>query len=284
MTEAPHPRRLLCFGFGYSARALARLLGGTWDILGTSRDGEAGTCRRFDRAHPLAAADLAGVTHILASIPPDDCGDPVIAAHAADIAGLPNLVWLGYLSTIGVYGNRDGGTVDEAAELRPSGRRGERRVAAEQAWLKLWRERGVPVHVFRLAGIYGPGRSALDALRAGTARRFDRPGQVFSRIHVDDLAAILSASLARPRPGAVYNVCDDEPAAPADVVAHAASLLGIAPPPLEPFDPAALSPLARSFWSDSKRVSNTLVKRELGIALRYPDFRAGLAAILAAGG
>lgn len=274
---------LLCFGLGYSARALARRLGAEWRVSGTSRTGGDGGAR-FDREHRLPVAAFVGITHILVSIPPDAAGDPVLAVHAAEIAALPGLVWLGYLSTTGVYGNRDGDWVDETADLRPSGERGARRVAAEAGWLALWREHGVPVHVFRLAGIYGPGRSAFDALRAGTARRFDRPGQVFSRIHVDDLAAILAASMAQPRPGAVYNVCDDAPAAPAEVIVYAASLLGVPAPPLEPFDPARLSPMAQSFWADNKRVSNTLVKRELGIALRYPDFRAGLAAILTNGG
>ncbi|MGH7095349.1 MAG: SDR family oxidoreductase [Stellaceae bacterium] len=272
---------LLCFGLGYSARALVRRLGPAWRVTGTSRGGG---CRRFNRDHPLPAAAFAGITHVLVSIPPDEAGDPVFAAHAADLAALPGLAWLGYLSTTGVYGDRGGGAVDETAELRPSGTRGRRRVTAEAAWLGLWREHGTPVHIFRLAGIYGPGRSALDALRAGTARRFDRPGQVFSRIHVDDLAAVLAASIARPRPGAVYNVCDDAPAAPAEVIAHAAALLGVAPPPLEPFDPARLSPMALSFWTDNKRVCNGLIKRDLGVALRYPDFRAGLAAILAENG
>jgi len=166
--------------------------------------------------------------------------------------------------------------------LRPSGERGRRRVAAEAGWLDLWRRRGVPVHIFRLAGIYGPGRSPFAALRAGTAQRIDKPGQVFSRIHVDDLAGVLIASIARPRPGAIYNVCDDEPAAPDSVIAHAASLLGLPAPPLVPFSTAGLSPMARSFYDDNKRVSNALLKEELGVALRHPNYRAGLAAILAA--
>ena len=142
----------------------------------------------------------------------------------------------------------------------------------------------MPVHIFRLAGIYGPGRSPFDALRAGTARRVIKPGQVFSRIHVDDLAGVLISSIGRPRPGAVYNVSDDQPASPTEVVAHAADLLGVPAPALVPFDEAALSPMARSFYADNKRVSNTLIKAELGVTLRYPDYRAGLAAILAAGG
>lgn len=279
--------RLLCFGFGYSARVLARRLGPGWSVTGTSRDGGQGM-QRFDRAHPLPATAFAGVTHVLVSVPPDDRGDPVLDCHADDITALPDLAWLGYLSTTGVYGDRGGGWVDETSELRPSGARGRRRVDAETGWLDLYRDGGVPVHIFRLAGIYGPGRSPFDALRAGTAKRIapdeGRPGQVFSRIHVDDLAAILQASMARPRPGAVYNVCDDTPAAPADVVARAAALLGVPAPPLIPFEDVGLSPMARSFYDDNKRVSNALVKRELGVALQYPDYRAGLAAILAAGG
>jgi nucleoside-diphosphate-sugar epimerase len=279
----PH---MLCFGLGYSARTLAgRLSADGWRISGTSRN-PAGPaeydCRRFDRDHPLEAAALAGVTHILVSVPPDGHGDPVFDRHRDDIAGLSDLRWLGYLSTSGVYGDRDGDWVDEGSELRPSGERGRRRVAAEAGWLDLWRDRGVPVHIFRLAGIYGPGRSPFDALRAGTAKRIDRPGQVFSRIHVEDLASVLQASIARPRPGAIYNVCDNEPAAPADVVAYAARLLGMAAPPLLPFETAELSPMARSFYDDNKRVANALIKQELGVKLRYPDYRTGLAAILAA--
>jgi nucleoside-diphosphate-sugar epimerase len=214
-------------------------------------------------------------------VPPDEAGDPFFDRHRDDIAGIRDLAWLGYLSTTGVYGDRDGGWVDESAELRPTGERGRRRVAAEAAWLDLWRERGVPVHIFRLAGIYGPGRSPFDALRARTARRIDKPGQVFSRIHVDDLASVLLASLARPRPGAIYNVCDNEPTSPAEVVAHAAALLGMPAPPLVPFEPAELSPMARSFYDDNKRVSNALIKAELGVCLRFPSYRGGLAAILA---
>ncbi len=277
--------RLFCFGLGYTARTLAaRLAAPPWEIAGTTREPEpvAGPFRvwRFDRKHPLPPDALTDVTHMLVSIPPDAVGDPVLDAHGEVIAALPELAWLGYLSTTGVYGNRDGGWVDEASELHPSNERGRRRVAAEAAWLALRHRHAVPVHIFRLAGIYGPGRSPFEALRAGTARRIDKPGQVFSRIHVDDLANVLLASMARPRPGAVYNVCDDEPAAPADVVAYAAALLGLAPPPPVPFAAAELSPMARSFYDDNKRVSNRLIKAELGVSLRYPDYRAGLKAIL----
>jgi nucleoside-diphosphate-sugar epimerase len=284
-------RHLFCFGLGYSALALGRRLAGEgWTVGGTCRDaGQAATLRRtgfavrpFARDRPLAAGALDGVSHILVAIPPDADGDPVLDRHGEAIAALSGLAWLGYLSTTGVYGDRGGGRVDETDALAPSGERGRRRVAAEAGWRELWRSRAAPVHIFRLAAIYGPGRSPFAALRAGTARRIAAPGQVFSRIHVADLAAALAASIAQPRPGAVYNVCDDAPAPQADVVAHAAALIGLPPPPLVPPAAAQLSPLALSFYAENKRVSNALIKRELGIAWRYPDYRAGLAAILAA--
>jgi nucleoside-diphosphate-sugar epimerase len=280
----PH---LFCFGFGYTAGVLARRLAAEgWTVGGTCRTADKASKAGFpvgvfDRDHPLSRKTLDGITHLLVSVPPDAAGDPVLAVHGKDIAEIKGLHWLGYLSTTGVYGDRGGGWVDESEELSPSGERGRRRVAAEAGWLELWRRRGVPVHVFRLAGIYGPGRSPFEALRDGTAKRIDKPGQVFSRIHVEDLACVLAASIGRPRPGAVYNVCDDDPAAPEAVVAHAAALLGMPAPPLVPFEAAGLSPMARSFYVDNKRVSNRLVKSELGVTLRYPHYRAGLAAILA---
>ncbi len=164
-------------------------------------------------------------------MPPDEAGDPVIDVHGPAIAARRDLTWVGYLSTTGVYGDRQGRWVDEASALTPSGERGRRRVEAERAWLGL---PGLPVHIFRLAGIYGSGRSALDSLRSGRAQRIDKPGQVFSRIHVEDIARILRASMAKPNPGAAYNLCDDDPAPPADVIAYAAAL-GVAPPPIIPF-------------------------------------------------
>ena len=283
----PH---LFCFGLGYAALALARRLGAEgWLVSGTCQTADSTATLRaagfvveaFDRDHPLPRGVLDGVTHILVSVPPDSAGDPVLAVHGKDIARIGSLGWLGYLSTTGVYGDRAGGWVDESAALLPTGERGRRRVAAETGWLDLWRRHAVPVHMFRLAAIYGPGRSPFDALCAGTAKRIDKPGQVFSRIHVEDLAAVLAASIGRPRPGAVYNVCDDDPAPPEAVMGYAASLLGVPAPPLVPLDAAGLSPMARSFYDDNKRVSNRLIKTELGVTLRYPDYRAGLAAILA---
>jgi nucleoside-diphosphate-sugar epimerase len=281
---------LFCFGLGYTALALGRRLAASgWVVTGTCRSTERRTLLRecgfsavlFDRNRPVDATALNGVTHVLVSIPPDATGDPVLATHGNDIAAMQACSWLGYLSTTGVYGDRGGGWVDETAELLPTGERGRRRFTAEQGWLQLWRDRRAPVHILRLAAIYGPGRSAFDTLRAGTAKRIDKPGQVFSRIHVEDLTNVLIASMERPRQGAVYNVCDDHPAPPAAIVSHAAELLGIEPPPLVPLEAAGLSPMARSFYADNKRVANRLIKTELGVTLHYPDFRAGLAAILA---
>lgn len=285
-------KRLFCFGYGFSASALGALLGPAgWSRAGTCRTPEG--CRAladagvdavpFSREAPLAepAQSLAGTTHLLLSIPPDEDGDPALDCHGADIAAIEGLQWIGYLSTTGVYGDTGGAWVDEDALLAPTGERGRRRLKAERGWLALGKECGLAVHVFRLAGIYGPGRNALAAVRRGTAKRIHKPGQVFSRIHVADIAQVLAASIAKPRAGAIYNVCDDEPAPGANVVAHACALLGVAPPPLTPLKDAALSPMARSFYADSRRVSNVLIKSELGVTLRYPDYRAGLAALLA---
>ena len=221
-----------------------------------------------------------GATHILSSVPPDDTGDGVLDHHASHIGALGGVTWIGYLSTTGVYGDTGGGRVDETAALAPTSERSQRRAAAEAAWLGL----RPPAHVFRLAGIYGPGRSALDQVRAGTARRIDKPGHMFSRIHVDDIAGVLRASMERPHPGRIYNLADDVPAEPAAVTAHACEILGVAPPPLVPFEDAAkdMSPIARSFWRDDRRIDNRRIKGELGVTLAYPDYRAGLAAILAA--
>ncbi len=284
------PGRLFCFGLGFSALALARRLRAQgWPIAGTTRSAEkAGELRAegievflFDRDRPLEdpSAALAGTTHLLVSIAPDEAGDPVLDLHASTVADVKGLRWAGYLSTTGVYGNRDGGWVDEESELRPNAGRSQRRVAAEAAW----RATDLPLHIFRLAGIYGPGRSMLDTVRAGKAKRIDRPGQVFSRIHVEDIAAVLQASMAAPRPGRIYNVCDDDPASPAEVTAYACSLLGAHPPPLVPLEEAGLSAMGLSFWQDNKRVSNRRLHDELAVTLTYPTYKAGLNALLAQG-
>ncbi len=288
----PHPR-LFVFGLGYTARVFAdRLRAEGWRVAATCRSEEKRAALAadgieaflFDRGKPLAdaAAALAGTTHLLVSVPPDAKGDPVLDHHGADLATLVTLDWAGYLSTTGVYGDTKGDWVSEAAWLKPTGDRQKRRVDAERGWLNLYRQYGVPVHLFRLAGIYGPGRSALDSVRAGEAKRVDKPGQVFCRIHVDDIATTLRASMDRPTLGAVYNVADDLPTPSHEVVDYACRLLGVEPPPLIPFDQAELSPMAASFYSDCRRVKNDRIKQRLGVALAYPDYRAGLDAQFAA--
>ncbi|MCE9650130.1 MAG: SDR family oxidoreductase [Parvibaculum sp.] len=277
-------RRLFCFGLGFSARTLARSLPG-FAIAGTCRSDEKAAALRgegieafvFGDGRPLDAGALEGTTHLLLSVPPDGEGDPVFRALGGEIARL-KLNWAGYLSTTGVYGDRAGDWVDEASPLLPTTERGRRRLLAEQQWQSL----GLPLHIFRLAGIYGPGRNQLGGVADGTARRIVKPGQVFSRIHVDDVAAALAASMARPDPGAAYNLCDDEPAPPQDVVAYAAELLALPPPPEVAFEDAELSPMARSFYEESKRVSNRRMRDELGVALRYPTYREGLRALFEA--
>lgn len=282
--------RLFCFGLGYTAGFLAReLMAEGWSVAGTTRDGAPGSApseiaiHPFGRGLPLADAPslLAGTTHLLLSIPPDAAGDPVAAEHGREIAGLPALRWVGYLSATSVYGDRAGDWVEEDSPLHPSGERGRRRVMAEAAWRDLRERAGVPLHIFRLAGIYGPGRSALDMVRQGRAQRVDKPGHVFSRIHVADLVTALRASMANPDPGAIYNLADDDPAPPEAVIAYACGLLGVPPPPLIALSDARLSETARSFYEDNKRVSNRRLKAALGLRLRYPSYREGLAALMA---
>lgn len=267
---------LLCAGMGYTASRLARRLRAKgWSVTGTSRDGRNGT-RRLSRDHPLDAGAFAGVTHVLTSIPPDIKGDILLDLHRGDLAALPDLRWIGYLGTTAVYGDCAGGWVDEESPTRPTIDRARRRESAERAWI----ESGLPVHLFRLAGIYGPGRNALASLHGGTARRIVKPGQMFSRIHVDDIVQVLLASIDRPDPPRVYNVCDDEPAPPQDVVAFAAALLGIEPPPEQPFETADLSPMARTFYADNRKVQARRIRDELGVRLLHPTYRDGLRAIL----
>ncbi|KAF0675935.1 SDR family oxidoreductase [Profundibacterium mesophilum] len=289
---------LLSIGHGYSARALAaRLRAEGWRIIGTTRDpGKAGTLAG-EGIEPLiwsapsggdpgtGAAELGAALgeadHVLVSAGPDEEGDPVLRSVAGPLARrAAQLGWLGYLSTTGVYGDHGGGWVDEDTPPGPATRRGALRVAAERQWRDMQDRHGLPLHVFRLAGIYGPGRGPFAKLRSGSARRIIKPGQVFSRIHVDDIAQALAASMAAPAPGAIYNLCDDDPAPPQDVIAHAAELLGLPLPPEVPFETAELSPMARSFYAESKRVSNARIKRDLGLRLLFPDYRSGLADLL----
>jgi nucleoside-diphosphate-sugar epimerase len=281
--------RLLCLGFGYSAMALAaRLCPKGWSITGTSRTAEGAAAIGalgydtliFDGTRPFPSDALEGVTHIVVSVPPDTGGDPVLRHHGKHLAALAGQIrWLAYLSTTGVYGDHGGGWVTEETPLTPNTERGKKRLEAETGWLALHRQFRLPVHLFRLAGIYGPGRNQLESVLNGTARRVIKPGQVFSRVHVEDIASVLEASMARPNPGAAYNVCDDEPCPPQDVVAHAAELLGLAMPPAIAFKQAQLSPMAQSFYADSKRVCNARIKKELGVTLRYPSYREGLGAL-----
>ena len=276
---------LLSFGHGYSARALTQLLPNDWRVIGTTRSQDkaaellaAGTEPRvWPGADMLPALNAA--THLLISAAPDADGDPVLRELGEAIAErAEQFKWVGYLSTTGVYGDHAGGWVDENSPLTPATVRGKARVAAEAAWGAI---PGLPLHIFRLAGIYGPGRGPFAKVRDGTARRILKSGQVFSRTHVEDIAQVLWASIRRPNPGAAYNVCDDDPAPPEDVIGHAAELLGLPIPPAEDFDTAEMTPMARSFYAESKKVSNRRIKEELGVTLLYPDYRAGLAALLA---
>ncbi|MBF0250922.1 MAG: SDR family oxidoreductase [Alphaproteobacteria bacterium] len=290
-TKTPH---LFCFGLGYSATWLAReLVRDGWRVTGTHRPGaetdDEFETVAFDRATPLAdfAATFKDVTHVLVSIPPDAAGDPVIDAHGEALARIANRIdWLGYLSTVGVYGDTGGKAVGETSRLLPTQERSRFRALAETRWQNLAVRSRLPLHVFRLAGIYGPGRSPFDKVRAGRAQRIERPGHLFSRIHVADIATILRASMAKPRPGRVYNVCDDEPALPSDVIGYACELLGAPVPDAVPYEAAAakMGAMQRSFWADNRLVLNDRIKDELGVTLAYPTYRDGLRAVLAVEG
>ncbi|MCH2095952.1 MAG: SDR family oxidoreductase [Rhodobacteraceae bacterium] len=280
-------KTLLSLGHGYSAQGLATLLlPQGWRVIGTSRKPEKLDSLAATGIEPIlferssVAKALEQASHVLASAAPSHDGDPALNMIGDDLANhASRLEWVGYLSTTGVYGDHQGGWVDEGAALTPATRRGRLRVEAEAAWRAV---DGLPLHIFRLAGIYGPGRGPFAKVRAGTARRIIKDGQVFSRTHVDDIAQVLAASIDHPNPGAAYNVCDDDPAPPQDVIEHAANLLGLPVPPAIPFEQADMTPMARSFYAESKRVSNTRIKEELGVELIYPDYRRGLEALLAA--
>jgi len=289
-------KRIFIFGLGYVATALATVLKDVgWRV--------AGTCRSETRRHELLehgfevypfdgegyddgiGRQVIAADRLLSTIPPKQTGDPALAVYEKQISNSKQSCWIGYLSTTGVYGNWDGEEVNEESPVRPSSIRAHRRVAAECAWLALGRRAGHGVHVFRLAGIYGPNRNILAQVRAGTARRIEKSGHLFSRIHVSDIVSTLCASMTAPRSDAIYNVCDDEPASQADVVAYACTLLGMPAPQATPFDIAAqdMSELARSFWIDNRRVSNRRLQKELGVGLAYPTYREGFAALIAAG-
>ncbi|GLQ35448.1 NAD(P)-dependent oxidoreductase [Amylibacter marinus] len=280
-------KTLLSIGHGYSAQAFARiLLPLGWRIIGTTRDATGVQALRDSGIEPLVwpSADLSSAISqadcILSSVAPNGDGDPVLNAYGAELrAAAPTLSWVGYLSTTGVYGDHKGGWVSEETPLSPSTTRGVYRRDAEAAWAQL----GLPLHIFRLAGIYGPGRGPFAKVRAGTARRIIKKNQLFSRIHVEDIAQVLAASIANPNAGAVYNVCDDNPAPPQDVLGYAAQLLGVDMPVAEDFETAEMTPMARSFYAESKSVSNDRIKSELGVTLLYPDYKTGLKALLNAG-
>lgn len=281
---------LFCFGLGYSAMALARRLNVRgWKICGT--------CQKTERRDALSALGieattfdgngpmdkpslLQNATHVLLSIPPNFNNDPALHYHANDLMKVGSVKWVGYLSTTGVYGNQNGNWVNETSSLRPSHRRSQLRVKAETAWRKWGKETGIPTQIFRLAGIYGPGRSVFDQIKTERARRIARPGHYFSRIHVEDIATVLSASMAKPEPDTIYNVCDDEPAEASAVIAYAFELLGRKPPPEIALENANLSAMAESFWLDNKRVENHRIKERLGVDLAFPNYRLGLRGIV----
>ena len=273
-------KQIFIFGAGYSGKAFARANKEKATVFGTTRSPEkldalkqAGIAPLlFDGALTPEISDvLEKTTHLVVSVAPEEAGDPVLLAARQAIMAMPALRWIGYLSTVGVYGDYGGAWVDETAACRPVSKRSVMRVNAEQDWLELGRETGKPVAILRLSGIYGPGRNALVNLENGTARRLVKPDQVFNRIHCDDIAGALW-HLAESNRGGIFNVTDDEPAPPQDVVSYAASLMGIEPPPEIPFETAQLSPMARSFYGENKRVANKAIKAA-GYRFRFPDYR-----------
>ena len=279
--------KLLIFGCGYSAQAFVRRLGGGWQVTGTTRDPAKKAPLKTQGIDALLwpgqdlLPALEDATHLLLSIAPGADGDPVVAALGDAVRqAAPHLRWVGYLSTTGVYGDHDGDWVDETTALEPTTRRGKSRLVAERQWQAIAAASDLPLHIFRLAGIYGPGRGPFEKVRNGTARRIIKENQYFSRIHVDDIAEVLAASLAHPDPGAIYNVADDDPSPPEDVLSEAARLLDLPDPPELRFEEAEMTPMARSFYAESKRVRNDRIKRDLGVTLRYPDYHTGLRALL----
>ncbi len=282
--------RLFCFGLGYSAAVLARRLTSKgWTVAGTAtsvakaealqRDGHDAFVFDGHAPNPAIADALSTATHVLLSIPPDATGDPALRHYRDALRASLAIMWIGYFSSVSVYGDSGGDWVDETTPPRPATERGLRRLNAENAWDHFGRETAKALVIFRLPGIYGPGRSAIDQLRAGTARRVFKPGQVTNRVHVADIATAVEASLGLPAGAHVFNVTDDLPAPPQDVIAYGAELLGVpCPPATDPTD-ASLSPIARSFYAETKRVSNARMKADLGVTLAYPTYREGLQSI-----
>ena len=285
--------KLLVFGLGYSALHFARSRAEKYDIAGTvtstekagalARQGIAAHLFSPDTCDDAITAKVAEADALLISIPPDEAGDPVINRFAKDIADAPNLRTIIYLSTVGVYGDHGGAWVDETSPCDPTNARSRERLSAEQAWQTLGTSRAIDVHVLRLSGIYGPGQNALVNLQRGTARRIIKPGQVFNRIHVEDIANAIDACLTRRAPGAIWNVTDDLPAPAQDVVSYAAELMNVDPPPEIDFETAQMSPMARSFYAECKRVSNRAMKERLGVRLAFPTYREAMRALWEAG-
>ena len=293
MSDKFPKKHLFCFGLGFTGSALvSEVQTKGWEVSGTYRErahkdvwfGKGIQSYYFDgnEVSEEIKAALRKASHVLVTIPPQkDAGDVVFGHFKEILAGSSQLQWLGYLSTTGVYGNRDGGWVDETSELKPGFDHQRRRVEAENQWRGLYQKYQAPVHVFRLAGIYGPGRNLLQRVRNGSARRIDQPELVFNRIHVEDLVQVLCASIDHPHPGAIYNVSDDLPSSPAEAVAFACDLLSVGVPPLVSLEDAELSKMGRGFYQTNKKVRNRKIKEELGVQLRYPDYKAGLRALLA---
>ena len=287
----PNTSTLFCFGLGYTAIELSKsFIERGWSVRGTCRSEE--KCRKLaqlgikawvlDDEIPLLnpSEALEGTTHLLSSVPPDSMTDLIIEKYLSNILNISeHLHWVGYLSSTSVYGDTGGNLVDEKSDCFPTTTRGKNRSIAENSWLKLWKKHNVPVHVFRLAGIYGPGRNALEVVKKGKAKRIIKKGQVFNRIHVDDIVKVLIASINQINPGSIYNVCDDLAAPPQDIILLACKLLNITPPPETPFNEAKISNIIRSFYSENRRVSNSLIKNELGVKLSHPEYRSGLKSI-----
>jgi nucleoside-diphosphate-sugar epimerase len=290
MLENSKPGTLFCFGHGFSSRALAqRLIPKGWTVLGTCRDIDSKNL--LNNKVQLYKYDGINVnkeiynaidksTHLLISIPPQVSEDPVLDRFRNKILNWKHLKWIGYISSTGVYGDAKGEWVDEGSVLKPATAVNQRRVAIESAWLKLYKINSLPVVIFRCVGIYGPGRNVLISVKLGRSKRIEKPGLVFSRIHVDDLAQTLEASMLNPMPGEIYNVSDDQPSSPAEVVEYACGLLNVIPPPLIPYESAELSDIARGFYETNKRVSNKKIKVDLGVCFEYPDYKVGLKALL----